>query len=104
MPHEMGMGAGTLGRGADLVGAARQDFDRLSAELDQEIDQLRPRWQGAGGRAFFVLKDAWNDRQRRVVAALDDLGQALRGTERDVLATDEAQAAGYHQDLGRLGG
>ena len=104
MPHEMGMGVGTLGRGADLVGAARQDFDRMSAELDHEIDQLRPRWQGAGGSAFFGLKDAWNDRHRRVVAALDDLAAALRDTERDVLATDEAQAAGYHQDLGRLGG
>lgn len=104
MPHEMGMGAGTLGRGADLVGGARSDFDRMSAELDHEIDQLRSQWQGAGGRAFFVLKDAWRDRQARVVAALDGLAGALRDTERDVLATDEAQAAGYHQDLGRLGG
>jgi WXG100 family type VII secretion target len=104
MPHEMAMGAGTLGRGADLVGAARHDFDRMSAELDHEIDQLRPRWQGAGGRAFFVLKDAWNDRHRRVVAALDGLAAALRDTQRDVLTTDEAQAAGYHHDLGRLGG
>ena len=34
MPHEMGMGLGTLGRGADLVGEARADFDRMSAELD----------------------------------------------------------------------
>ena len=49
-------------------------------------------------------KDAWNDRHRRVVAALDDLAAALRDTERDVLTTDEAQAAGYHHDLGRLGG
>ena len=104
MSHEMGMGVGTLGRGADLVGGARQDFDRLSAGLDHEIDQLRPRWQGAGGRAFFELKDAWNDRHRRVVAALDDLAAALRDTERDVLTTDEAQAASYHHDLGRLGG
>jgi len=104
MPHEMGMGAGTLARGADLVGSTRHDFDRMSAELDHEIDQLRPRWQGAGGGAFFVLKDAWNDRHRRVVAALGGLAAALRDTERDVLATDEAQAAGYHQDLGRLGG
>ena len=60
--------------------------------------------KGAGGRAFFELKDAWNDRHRRVVAALDDLAAALRDTERDVLTTDEAQAAGYHHDLGRLGG
>ena len=104
MSHEMGMGVGTLGRGADLVGGARADFDRMSTELDHEIDQLRTRWQGAGGRAFFVLKDAWSDRQRQVVAALDDLAAALRDTERDVLATDEAQGAGYHQDLGRLGG
>ena len=103
MSHEMGMGVGTLGRGADLVGGARADFDRLGAELDHEIDLLRPRWQGAGGQAFFVLKDAWHDRQRRVVAALDDLAAALRDTERDVLATDQAQADGYHHDLGRLG-
>jgi WXG100 family type VII secretion target len=104
MSHEMGMGVGTLGRGADLVEGARQDFDRMSAALDHEIDQLRPQWQGAGGRAFFVLKDAWRDRHLRVVAALDGLAVALRDTERGVLATDEAQAAGFHQDLGRLGG
>jgi WXG100 family type VII secretion target len=104
MPHEMGMGLGTLGRGADLVGDARADFDRMSAELDHEIDQLRPRWQGAGGRAFFVLKDAWHDRHGRVVAALDDLAAALRDTGRDVTATDEAQASAFHHDLGRLGG
>lgn len=104
MPHEMGMGAGTLGRGADLVAEARHDFDRMSAALDHEIDQLHGRWQGAGGRAFFVLEGAWSDRQRRVVAALDVLAVALRDTERDLLVTDDAQAAAYHQDLGRLGG
>ena len=104
MSHEMGMGVGTLGRGADLVDGARQDFDRLSVELDHEIDALRSRWQGTGGSAFFALRDAWTDRQHRVVAALDGLAEALRGTERDVMATDESQAAGFHQDLGRLGG
>lgn len=104
MPQEMGMGVGTLGRGADLVGAARADFDRMSAELDAGIEELRGRWQGAGGSAFFVLEDAWQERHRRVVAALDGLAAALRGTERDVTATDQEQAAGYHQDLGRLGG
>jgi WXG100 family type VII secretion target len=104
MPHEMGMGVGTLGRGADLVEGARHDFDRMSAELDHEIDLLRSRWQGAGGSAFFAVKEAWTDRQRVVVSALDGLAGALRDTERDVLATDDTQAAGFHQDLGRLGG
>lgn len=104
MPNEMGMGAGTLGRAAELVGAARSDFDRMSAELGHEVDQLRGRWQGAGGRAFFVLHQAWEDKQRVIVSALDDLSGALRSTERDVLATDDTQAAAYHQDLGRLGG
>lgn len=104
MPYEMGMGLCTLGRGADLAEAARHDFDRLSAELDQEIELVRPRWQGAGGNAFFALKAAWVDRHRVVAAALDDLARALRATERDVLTTDDTQAAGFHQDLGRLGG
>lgn len=104
MSHQMGMGAGTLGRAAELVEAARHDFDQMAAELDSELDQLRGQWQGAGGRAFFVLHDAWHDKQRRVVSALEDLAGALRGTERDVGATDEAQAASYHQDLSRLGG
>ena len=103
MAHEMGMGAGTLGRAAELTAAAREDFDRMSAELDAEIAQLRGRWEGAGGRAFFVLQDAWNDKQRRIVAALDGFSASLRSTERDVLATDEAQAATYHHDLSRLG-
>ena len=104
MSQEMGMGAGTLGRAAELVAGARHDFDRMSSQLAAEVDQLRGGWQGAGGRAFFVLHDAWDDKQRRVVAALDGLAEALRGTERDVGATDQAQAAAYHQDLGRLGG
>ena len=104
MPHEMGMGVGTLGRGADLVEGARHDFDRMSADLDHELDLLRSRWQGSGGSAFFAVKEAWTDRQGVVVAALDGLATALRGTERDVLATDDTQAAGFHQDLGRLGG
>ena len=104
MPNEMAMGVDTLGRGADLVEGARHDFDRLSAELDQEIDQLRGRWQGAGGQAFFVLHEAWTDRQRVIVSALDDFAAALRGTQRDVADTDETQAAAYFHDLSRLGG
>jgi len=76
----------------------------MSADLTSELDELRSQWQGAGGRAFFVLHEAWSERQRRVVSALDELAAALHGTERDVTTTDDAQAAAYHQDLGRLGG
>ena len=104
MPDEMAMGMDTLGRGADLVEAARHDFDRMSAELDQEIASLRGRWQGAGGQAFFVLHDAWTDKQRVIVAALDGFATALRDTRRGVVDADDAQAATYHHDLSRLGG
>lgn len=100
---EMGQGAGTLSNGAALVGAAKIDFDRMSNKLEGQIQGLRGRWQGAGGTAFFALQQAWTERQRVVVRALDEFQIALTRTERDNLSTDEAQSAHYARTTSRLG-
>lgn len=103
MSGEMMMGAGTLSRAAGLVAGARLDFDRMSSELEGRIAGLRGAWAGAGGQAFFLLHQAWTERQRVVVGALDRFETSLLGTERDVTATDDAQAAqlaGYRSRLG----
>jgi WXG100 family type VII secretion target len=100
---EMGQGEGTLGRGAGLVAVAKVDLDRISSRLDAQIQGLRGRWQGAGGTAFFTLHRAWTDRQRTIVQALDSFERALVATERDNVATDEAQSATYARTTSRLG-
>ncbi|HEX5860619.1 MAG TPA: WXG100 family type VII secretion target [Nocardioides sp.] len=100
---EMGQGEGTLGKGAGLVAGAKVDLDRISSRLDAQIHGLRGRWQGAGGTAFFMLHQAWTERQRTIVQALDSFERALAGTERDNVATDEAQSAAYARTTSRLG-
>lgn len=100
---EMGMGEGTLTTAARLVAGAHHDFDRMSGELDARIAGLRGQWAGAGGRAFFVLHQAWAEKQRVVVGALEQLEAALVGTERDVTAADDLQATTMTAFQSKLG-
>ncbi len=69
---EMGQGEGTLSKGAALVADAKVDFDRISNKLDGQIQGLRGRWQGAGGTAFFTLHQAWTEKQKVIVQALNE--------------------------------
>jgi WXG100 family type VII secretion target len=93
--NEMGMGEGTLNKAAQLVSGAKQDFDRLSGELEGQIGDLRGKWAGAGGQAFFVLHQAWTEKQKVVVSALNEFEASLVGTEKDVSSTDDTQAVNF---------
>lgn len=101
--NEMGMGEGTLTKAAQLVSGAKQDFDRMSGELEGQIADLRGKWAGAGGQAFFVLHQAWTEKQKVILQALDEFESALTVTERDNVSTDEAQSANYARTTSRLG-
>lgn len=99
---DMGMGEGTLSRAAQLVSGARQDFDRLSGELEGQIGDLRGTWAGSGGRTFLVLHQAWTEKQRVIVGALHDFENSLLGTEKDISTTDDTQASTFHTFQNRL--
>ena len=98
-----GQGDHTLSRAAGLVADAKSDFDQMAAGLSGQIESHRSHWQGAGANAFFALHQAWTERQRRVVAALDGFAASLRITEADNIATDEGQSQPYLSTLSRLG-
>lgn len=100
--QEMGQGDGTLTRAAGMVREAKADFDRLARDLDGRIQGLRGQWVGAGGTAFFRLQQAWTEKQRVIVGALDQFEASLVATERDNVGTDEAQSANYHRTAARL--
>ena len=102
--NEMGMGEGTLTKAAQLVSGAKQDFDRMSGELEGQIADLRGKWAGAGGQAFFVLHQAWTEKQKVIVSALNEFEASLTRTEEDNISTDDAQMANYNRTAGRLGG
>jgi uncharacterized protein YukE len=101
--REMGQGEGALSRGAGMVAAARQDFGRLDQELVAHLAAARSAWSGRGGTAFHALGQAWHEKQRTIVAALDGLEAALRATEKDNVGTDELQSAAFIRQQQRLG-
>jgi WXG100 family type VII secretion target len=100
---EMGQGEQTLTRAAGMVADARTDFDGLSRRLDGQIAGLQGRWAGAGATAFFALHRAWTDKQGVITRALAEFEASLVSTERDNVATDDAQSALYQRTAGRLG-
>lgn len=102
--NEMLAGEQVLSRAAGMVTAAKADFTRDAANLENQINGLRGRWQGAGGNAFFTLHQAWTEKQRVILSALDEFERALRSTERDNVSTDEAQQAANVNLAGRLDG
>ena len=101
---EMGQGEGTLSKGAGLVADAKVDFDRISNKLDGQIQGLRGRWQGAGGTAFFTLHQAWTEKQKVIVGALNEFEASLTSTERDNVNTDQTQSDYMNKNHSRLDG
>lgn len=94
---------GALVQAADHVARARVDVTTLGAQLASQIDGMGARWGGEGARAFHRLHLAWQDKQRRIVGALDGFAESLQETDRDNLATDQAQADLSATLVARLG-
>jgi len=103
MAEVFGAGEGTLKQAATMVRDAKGDFDKLAADLSNRITGAQNQWAGSGGRAFFQLHQAWTEKQRTIVAALNEFEQSLQSTERDNLSTDDSQMSTMNQFSNRLG-
>ncbi|MBF4163544.1 WXG100 family type VII secretion target [Nocardioides acrostichi] len=104
---DYGQGEAVLSRAAGMVADAKVDLDLVSQRLAADVESMRAQWGGQGALAFAALGAAWNDKQRRIVAALDGFEANLRTTEKDNLATDDAQRgamASLQSALGSLPG
>ena len=94
---------GVLSLAAGKVSQTRSDVTGLCLQLDGQIEDLRAKWGGEGARAFSQLHAGWQDKQRRIVGALDTLAASLQDTDRDNTATDHAQAETSMSLASRLG-
>ncbi len=100
---EFGQGEGTLTRAAGLVSDARADFTTISSRLTDQISSVQGRWGGQGAQAFFTLHQTWTEKQRVIVAALDEFADSLTTTERDNMSTDDEQGSTFGNLTSRLG-
>lgn len=94
---------GALGRAAQHVSAARHDLTALQRALGGQIASLGARWSGQGATSFHSLHRAWQEKQARITAALDDFERSLVDTDRDNMATDQAAADAASRYRARLG-
>lgn len=101
--NEFGQGEGTLTRAAGMVTDARTDFDQIASRLTDQIAAVQGQWGGQGASAFFILHQAWTEKQGVIVKALDDFANSLGVTERDNVSTDEAEGSNYTRLTNRVG-
>lgn len=102
-PQGLSATTGVLDRAATTVDEARLDVTRLSQALGAQIQGIGGRWSGEGARAFTQLHVAWQDKQRRIVAALDEFSASLTQTERDNRTTDTLRSDSATALINRLG-
>ena len=100
---EFGQGEGTLSKAAGLVTDARGDFNKIADKLTGQIAGVQGKWGGQGAHAFFTLHQAWTEKQKVIVDALDEFSASLHSTEKDNVATDDAQHGNFNKLHGRLG-
>ncbi len=95
---------GALVAAASRVGEARSDLLGLADQLSSQLEGLRGQWAGAGATAFGRVHLAWQDKQRRIVGALDGLAAALVETDRVTTTADATQSDELGRTAARLGG
>ena len=99
---DYGQGEGTLSRAAGLVAEAKADFNTISGKLTGQIAGVQGQWGGAGASAFFTLHQAWTEKQKTIVSALDEFSAALTTTERTNTSTDQDQGSNFSRLSSRL--
>lgn len=101
---DYGSGEATLVKASGMVSEAKADFTRISSKLSDQITGVQGKWGGAGASAFFALHQAWTEKQKVIVDALDEFSNALTITDKDNKSNDEMQSSNYGKLSGRLGG
>ena len=105
MSNEFGQGEKTLSRAAGMVAQARGEFDGISRTLMGNVEAMRSQWGGQGSVAFQALAMAWNEKQQKIVSALNEFESNLVTTEKDNMATDDSQSSSMtslQNSLGQL--
>jgi WXG100 family type VII secretion target len=71
---------------------AGEDLAGMLSRLLSQLEGLRQAWQGAGGRSFEQVKQAWARDQRALHSALEETAAAVRTSGRRYEAADAAAA------------
>ncbi len=92
-----------LSKGAGFVKEARSEVKNQCIKVDDQVKEMMGGWGGQGATAFGNLMVAWQEKQNTILTALDQLAQSMEETEKDNVATDQAQSDSHATLQNRLG-
>ena len=99
MAQIIAAGDNTLAEGAKAVNEAKMAIDGKIKNVRGEIAELGSMWTGAAATSFTQMMTQWDEKATKLNNVLVTLEDALRGTERDQAASEEA----HQQTIASLG-
>lgn len=87
----------TLHAAANDVRSTRSDVDGDLNRLRGVIDQLAGAWRGTAAVGFQNLMQRWNEDTRKLLVALDGIGELLDRSGTQHQLTDEAQQSAMNR-------
>ena len=85
---------GAIIRGADIVSESRSTLTEHIDKLRGDIESIpKSSFDGLTATKFQALMAEWNEDVTRLVGALNNFEEDLRGTQQDFQATDEDRAS-----------
>jgi len=70
-----------------------ESLQSMLTKLMSELEVLQTAWQGAGGRSFAEVKQAWMENQRTIQRALRETASAIRTSGQKYDASDSEAAS-----------
>ena len=99
MAQIIAAGDTSLADGAKAVSEAKMAIDAKIKKVSDEIAELGGIWTGAAALSFTQLMNSWDEKATKLTNVLVTLEDALRGTEKDQAASEEA----HQQAIAGLG-
>jgi len=72
--------------------AVNNSLQGMLTRLMAELEVLQTAWQGAGGRSFTQVKQAWQNDQQAIQRALQETATAIRTSGQQYTASDSEAA------------
>ena len=72
--------------------AVNNSLQGMLTRLMAELEVLQTAWQGAGGRSFTQVKQAWQQDQQAIQRALQETATAIRTSGQQYTASDSEAA------------
>ena len=105
MAENLQQAEGALKKGVSFIETARPEVKQLCNNLGVQMSTTTDsHLKGQGGKALNNLMMAWQDKQEKILQALDELKTNIQDTDRQSLARDLESGQGFTSDLSRLDG